>query len=177
MSGTVPSGQRKWTCLPACQSCPFMSLQVWIFENTIFSVIWCWVKGNGISDSVDNRLRQKASVGIQEGKHGFWLDLYRTPRHLLGHRVSVSNVTSKSQELRDLSRTQGPLGRPHVTCVTDILARAWCQTRIRELRMALFPGGPFLSQTKSNKQCAENCGSAIFARIPVTRKSQREEFV
>ena len=83
-----------------------------------------WVKGNGISDSVDNRLRQKASVGIQEGKHGFWLDLYRTPRQLIGHRVFVSNVTSKSQELRDLSRTQGPLGCPRVTYVTDILARA-----------------------------------------------------
>lgn len=44
----------------------------------------CWVKGNGISDSVDNCLRQKASVGIQEGKHGFWLDLCRTPWQLIG---------------------------------------------------------------------------------------------
>lgn len=79
----------------------------------------CWVKGNGISDSVDNCLRQKASVGIQEGKHGFWLDLYRTPRQLIGHRVFVSNVTSKSQELTDLSRTQGPLGCPwHVLLIS-----------------------------------------------------------
>ena len=173
----VPSGQRKWRCLPACQSFPCMSLQMWILENSYHSFIvvgWrvmeyqiCSTIALGKKPQWASRKESTVFGWTFTGHHDNLLDtVFLCP---MSHRNRRSWGTWA--ELRDLWDVQV------WHWVIDILARAWCQTRIRELRMALFPGGPFLSQTKSNKKCAVNCGSAIFARVSVTRKSQRKEFV